>query len=86
MRADNALNSAEEGGQAAARAGRKDLAPVIARRQRQITTAGLVPAGLWRLWYHPVTQVRPPGASCLTRAGHRPVVWPHEIPDPGISH
>jgi hypothetical protein len=41
--------------------GRKDLAPVIARKQRQITTAGLVPAGLWRLWYHPVTQVRPPG-------------------------
>ena len=24
--------------------------------------------------------------SCLTRAGHRPVVWPHEIPDSGISH
>jgi hypothetical protein len=27
-----------------------------------------------------------PGVSCLTRAGHRPVVWPHEIPDSGISH
>jgi hypothetical protein len=27
-----------------------------------------------------------PGASCLTRAGHRPLVWPHEIPDSGISH
>ena len=24
--------------------------------------------------------------SCLTRVGHRPVVWPHEIPDSGISH
>ena len=24
--------------------------------------------------------------SCLTRADHRPVVWPHEIPDSGISH
>jgi hypothetical protein len=24
--------------------------------------------------------------SCLTRASHRPVVWPHEIPDSGISH
>ena len=24
--------------------------------------------------------------SCLTRAGHRPVVWAHEIPDAGISH
>ena len=24
--------------------------------------------------------------SCLTRAGHRPVAWPHEIPDSGISH
>jgi hypothetical protein len=22
----------------------------------------------------------------LTRAGHRPVAWPHEIPDSGISH
>ena len=50
----------EEGGQAEARADRKDLAPVIARKQRQITTAGLVPAGLSRLWYHPVTQVQPP--------------------------
>ena len=27
-----------------------------------------------------------PGASCLTRVGHRPVVWPHEILDSGISH
>ena len=65
----------------------EDLTPVIARRQRQITTAGLVPAWLWRLRI-------PPGhtgpaarvQSCLTRAGHRPVVWPHEIPDSGISH
>ena len=24
--------------------------------------------------------------SCLTRVCHRPVVWPHEIPDSGISH
>ena len=24
--------------------------------------------------------------SCSTRARHRPVVWPHEIPDSGISH
>ena len=24
--------------------------------------------------------------SCLTRAGHRRVAWPHEIPDSGISH
>jgi hypothetical protein len=24
--------------------------------------------------------------SCLTRAGHRPAVWPHEMPDSGISH
>ena len=24
--------------------------------------------------------------SCLTPAGHRPAVWPHEIPDSGISH
>ena len=27
-----------------------------------------------------------PAWSCLTRAGHRPVAWPHEIPDSGISH
>src|SRR6266700_4341251 len=27
-----------------------------------------------------------PVESCLTRAGHRAVVWPHEIPDSGISH
>jgi hypothetical protein len=51
----------EEGGQVAERAGWKDLASIILGRQRQITTAGLVPAGLSRLWYHPVTQVRPPG-------------------------
>ena len=35
----------------------------------------------------PVIQVQPPRAhSCLTRAGHRPVLWAHEIPDSGISH
>jgi len=50
----------EEGGQAAARADRKDLASIIACKNA-ITTAGLVPAGLSRLWYHPVTQVQPPG-------------------------
>ena len=79
--------SAEEGGQAAARAGRKDLASVIAREQRQITTAGLVPVGLSRLPVspgHSGPAARMP--SCLTRAGRRPVVWPHEIPDSGISH
>ena len=43
----------------------KDLASVIARKQRQITTAGLVPAGLSRLWYHPVTQASRPGAVML---------------------
>jgi hypothetical protein len=41
----------------------EDLASVIARKQRQITTAGLVPVGLSRLWYRPVTQVQPPGRS-----------------------
>ena len=81
------LSSAEEGGQAAARAGRKDLASVIAREQRQIATAGLVPVGLSRLPVspgHSGPAARMP--SCLTRAGRRPVVWPHEIPDSGISH
>lgn len=27
-----------------------------------------------------------PGVSCLTRPGHRRIVWPHEIPDSGISY
>jgi len=79
--------SVEEGGQAAARAGRKDLASIIARKQRQITTAGLVPAGLSRLRVspgHSGPAARAP--SCLTRTGYRPVMWPHEIPDSGISH
>ena len=65
----------------------KDLASIIARKQRQITTADLVPA-------RAVAALVSPGhsgpaaraQSCLTRAGHRPVVWPHEIPDSGISH
>jgi hypothetical protein len=46
---NKALSSAEEGGLSAARAGRKTWPRVIARKQRQITTAGLVPAWLWRL-------------------------------------
>ena len=61
-------------GQAAARAGRKDLAPIIARRQRQSppqlgarrAVAALVSPG------HSGPAARAP--SCLTRAGHRPVV------------
>jgi hypothetical protein len=81
------LISAEEGGQAAARTGMKDLSSIIADKQRQITTADLVPAGLSRLWYHSVTRVRAAQTQpCLTQAGHRPVAWPHEIPDSGISH
>ena len=64
----------------------EDLASIIACRQRQITTAGLVSV-CGGSAYHPVTQVQPARAqSCLTRAGYRPVVWPHEIPDSGISH
>jgi hypothetical protein len=65
----------EEGGQAAARADRKGLAPVIARRQRQITTAGSVLVGLWRLRVSP-GQSGPAAwvPSCLTRARHRPVM------------
>jgi hypothetical protein len=31
-------------------------------QERQITTVGLVPVALLRLWYHPVTQVQPPGS------------------------
>lgn len=45
-------SSAEEGGQTAARAP-EDLASVTARGQRQVTTAGLVPAGLRRLRVSP---------------------------------
>ena len=64
----------------------EDLAAIIAYRQRQITTAGLV-SGCGGSAYHPVTQVQPARAqSCLTRAAYGPVVWPHEIPDAGISH
>lgn len=51
-RIGNALYSAEEGGQTAAPAP-EDLASITAREQRQITTAGLVPAGLWRLGISP---------------------------------
>jgi hypothetical protein len=40
----------EEGGQAAASGA---LACITAREQRQITIAGLVPAGLWRLRISP---------------------------------
>jgi hypothetical protein len=87
IRAADMLISAEEGGQATARTGTKDLSSIMADKQRQITTADLVPAGLSRLWYHSVTSVRAAQTqSCLTQAGHRPVVWPHEIPDSGISH
>lgn len=52
LRAGNALISAEGGGQTAARAP-EDLASVTVREQRQIITAGLVPAGLWRLRISP---------------------------------
>lgn len=56
---------AEEGGQAPG-----DLACIAAREQRQITTAGLVPAGLPRLRISPGHS----GASRLTRPGHRRIV------------
>ena len=62
IRADELFISAEEDGQAAARAGMKDW-PGSSPQATQITTAGLVPVGLSRLWYHRVTQVRPPGRS-----------------------
>ncbi len=65
----------------------EDLAPVIACRQRPIAIAGLVPVRLWRLRVSPghsgpAARVQ----SCLTRVGHRPILWAHEIPDSGISH
>jgi hypothetical protein len=53
----------------------------------QITTAGLVPAGLWRLRVSPGHSGPAARAqSCLTRAGHCPEVCLHEIPDSEISH
>ena len=43
--------------------------------------------GLWRLRVSPSHSGPAARAqSCLTRAGHRPVMWSHEIPDSGISH
>jgi len=62
IRSGNARYSARRRGRSGCSTSRQeDLASIIARKQRQITTAGLVPAGLSRLWYHPVTQVQPPG-------------------------
>jgi hypothetical protein len=91
MCADNALISAPiRAVRRQHEPGRKDLAPVIARGQLQITTAGLVPAGQSRLWYHRSLRSTRPGAVMLDTSrswpGHRPVVRPHEIPDSGISH
>ena len=62
------------------------LASIIARKQRQITTASLVSdcGGSRVSPSHSGQAAR--AQSCLTRAGHRPVVWPHEILDSGISH
>ena len=46
--------------------------------EADLSAAGLVPAGLWRLPVSLKSSRR--GASCLTRLGHRRIVWPHEIP------
>ena len=70
--AENILTSAEEGGQAAGRARQEDLAPVIARGQLQITTAGLVPAGQSRLWYHRSLRSTRPGAVMLDTSRSSP--------------
>jgi len=72
MRFGNALYSAEEGGQAAGEPGRKDLAPVIARGQVQITTTGLVPAGQSRLWYYRSLRSTRPGAVMLDTSRSSP--------------
>ncbi len=65
-------SSAEEGAQAAARVGRKDLASIIARKQRQITAAGLVPTGLWRLRrIARLLRSSRPGAVMLDTEGYR---------------
>jgi hypothetical protein len=63
MLATRSHRHAEEADQTAARVGRQDLASIIARKERKITVAGLVAAGLSRLWYCPVTQIQPPGRS-----------------------
>jgi hypothetical protein len=58
----NALNSADEDGQGSM-SWQKNWPSVIARRQRQVTNAGLASAGCDGPAYHPVTQVRPAGSS-----------------------
>ena len=76
---------AEEGGQAAARADRKTCP-----RSSPASNARSPP----QAWCRTVAAPRitrslrssRPGASCLTRPGHRRIVWRHEIPDSGISH
>jgi hypothetical protein len=72
----------------AARGRQEDLTSVIIRKQRQVATAGLASSRrLAELGVSPGHSSPAARAwSCLTRAGHRPVVWPHEIPDSGISH
>ena len=68
----DALISAEEGGQAAARAGRKDLASIIARKQRQVTIAGLVPARRRRSGITRSLRSSRPGAVMLDMSGLSP--------------
>ena len=80
-------SSAEEDGQAAARVGRKGSWPRSSPRAtpdhhrrlgaRHAVAAPRITRSL---------RSGRPVESCLTRAAHRPVVWPHEIPDSGISH
>ena len=87
MRADDVLISTRREWSGGSTSRQEGLVSIIACSNAQITTAGLVPVGLWRL--RKSTSHSGPAAraqSCLTQAGHRPVVWPHEIPDSGISH
>jgi len=65
VRVKKVLTSADEDGQGSP-SRQEDLASVIIRKQRQVTTAGLASTSLWRSSaYHPVTQVRPPGRVML---------------------
>jgi len=81
MRANEMLISAEEDGQAAARASRKDLASIIARKRCQITTASLVSGVL-----ADVGVPGPPGFGgggagvAVAAAVGGPVVGPSSIP------
>jgi len=77
MRVDDVLISAEEGCQAAARARQERSGPGHRPRATPDHHRRVGAAGQSRLWYHRSLRSTCAARSCLTRAGHRPVAWPH---------